>query len=50
MLSCERAEEPVFFSVGKNEDFYIRSGPSSLRLSMSKMYRYLEQRKPYMPR
>ena len=43
--SCEKVIDPVFLTVGKNEDFYIRSGPSSIRLSMSKMVKYLEQRK-----
>jgi hypothetical protein len=44
-VSCARAQEPVFLVMGKNEDFYIRSGPSSIRLPMSKMVRYLKQRK-----
>jgi hypothetical protein len=45
MLTCERTRTPVFFTMGKNEDFYIRSGPSSVRLSMSRMVKYLDQRK-----
>jgi hypothetical protein len=45
MLTCESAQAPVFFSMGKKEDFYIRSGPSSVRLSMSQMVKYLEQKK-----
>jgi hypothetical protein len=44
-ITCARAREPVFLTVGKNEDFYIRSGPSSIRLPMSKMMRYLKQRR-----
>lgn len=44
-ITCGPAENPVFLAVGKNEDFYIRSGPSSTRLSMSQMVRYLEQRR-----
>lgn len=44
MLSCQKASSPVFFNMGKNEDFYIRSGPSSIKLSMSKMVKYLEGR------
>ena len=46
VITCEKALDPVFLKVGKNEDFYIRSGPSSVRLSMSQMVKYLEQRKP----
>ena len=44
VIECERVRKPVFLSVGKNEDFYVRSGPSSLKLSMSQMVKYLEQR------
>ncbi|MGD8520560.1 MAG: ATP-binding protein [Desulfobacterales bacterium] len=45
IITCEKAADPVFLKVGKNEDFFIRSGPSSIRLSMSKMVKYLQQRK-----
>lgn len=45
VIACEKVTDPVFLAVGKNEDFFIRSGPSSIRLSMSKMVRYLQQRK-----
>ena len=45
VITCEKAVDPVFLKVGKNEDFFIRSGPSSVRLSMSQMVKYLEQRK-----
>ena len=44
VIECERVRKPVFLSIGKNEDFYVRSGPSSLKLSMSQMVKYLEQR------
>ncbi len=44
VVACEKAADPVFLKVGKNEDFFIRSGPSSIRLSMSQMIKYLEQR------
>jgi hypothetical protein len=44
VITCEKATDPVFLKVGKNEDFFIRSGPSSIRLSMSKMVQYLKQR------
>jgi len=45
VITCEKVTDPVFLAVGKNEDFFIRSGPSSIRLSMSKMVKYLQQRK-----
>ncbi|MBU1140840.1 MAG: ATP-binding protein, partial [Proteobacteria bacterium] len=41
IIECERVRRPVFLSVGKNEDFFIRSGPSSMKLSMSQMINYL---------
>lgn len=44
-LTCRKSEAPVFLKIGKNEDFFIRSGPSSTKLSMSQMVAYLEQRK-----
>ncbi len=44
VIECERVRKPVFLTMGKNEDFYVRSGPSSLKLSMSQMVKYLEQR------
>lgn len=44
-LTCRKAEVPVFLKIGRNEDFFIRSGPSSTKLSMSQMVIYLEQRR-----
>ncbi len=44
IIECERVRRPVFLSVGKNEDFFIRSGPSSTKLSMSQMVKYLSER------
>lgn len=43
-MECERVRKPVFMKVGKNEDFYIRSGPSSIKLSMSQLVKYLNER------
>ena len=45
VITCQKAADPVFLTVGKNEDFFIRSGPSSIKLSMSKMVKYMQQRK-----
>ena len=44
IIECERVRRPVFLSVGKNEDFIIRSGPSNTKLSMSQMIKYLAER------
>ncbi len=44
IIECERVRRPVFLSVGKNEDFFIRSGPSNTKLSMSQMIQYLGER------
>jgi schlafen family protein len=44
IVECERVRRPVFLSMGKQEDFYIRSGPSSMKLSMSQMVKYLGER------
>ena len=45
MITCEQAHSPAFLTMGKNEDFYVRSGPSSVKLSMSQVIKYLEHRK-----
>lgn len=44
-FGCERADAPVFLINKKDESFYVRSGPSSLSLSMRPMLKYLESRK-----
>ena len=44
-LTCRKSEHPIFLRVGQNESFFIRSGPSTTKLSMSKMVAYLNQRK-----
>ncbi len=44
-LTCRKSDQPVFLRIGQNEDFFIRSGPSTTKLSMSKMVAYLDQRK-----
>lgn len=43
VVECKQSPEPVFLTFGKNEDFYIRSGPSNTKLSPSKIISYLEQ-------
>ena len=44
VVECEPVRKPVFLRVGKNEDFYIRSGPASIKLTMSQMVKYLSDR------
>jgi hypothetical protein len=45
VINCSRANAPVFLKHGqKNEDFFIRSGPASLKLSVSQVLKYLQQR------
>ncbi len=44
-IECERSEKPVFLSHRNEEGFYIRSGPSSVKLPVSKVLQYLESRK-----
>jgi hypothetical protein len=43
MIDIQRAGEPVFLKIGKTEEFYIRSGPSSIKLSPSQMISYVFQ-------
>jgi predicted HTH transcriptional regulator len=45
VIECERADAPVFLINKKVESFYVRSGPSSLSLTMRQMLKYLESRK-----
>ena len=45
LIECERCDTPAFLIVGKQEEFYIRSGPGSRKLLPSKTLRYLESRK-----
>jgi predicted HTH transcriptional regulator len=45
VIECERVRRPVFLTVGKNEDFFVRSGPSSIKLTMSQMVDYLNERR-----
>ena len=45
VVDCQPAGKPVFLKVGKNEEFYIRSGPSNSKLTPSQMIRYIQQKK-----
>lgn len=42
MVECEKSPDPVFMRIGKNEEFYIRSGPSSVKLSPSQIVNFVQ--------
>lgn len=44
MIECQSAGSAVFLKIGKNEEFYVRSGPSSVKLSPSQMVSYLQKK------
>ncbi len=44
VIECERSNRPVFLYHKNNEEFYIRSGPASVKLSVSKVLNYVAQR------
>ncbi|NJN46046.1 MAG: ATP-binding protein [Candidatus Competibacteraceae bacterium] len=43
-MTCKKAAEPAFLLMGQNEEFYIRSGPSSIKLTSRQMLNYLRVR------
>ncbi|MDX2478782.1 MAG: ATP-binding protein, partial [Desulfuromusa sp.] len=45
MLECRPAGAAVFLKIGKNEEFYVRSGPSSTKLSPSQTLSYMAEKK-----
>ncbi len=45
MVECLKVADPVFLKIGKNEEFYIRSGPSSVKLSPSQIVNFVQQNK-----
>ncbi len=44
VVCCDRADGAVFLMIGKNEEFHIRSGPSSMKLTPRQMLHYLNTR------
>ena len=44
VIECERADRPAFLYHKKEEDYYIRSGPASVKLSISKVIKYIKNR------
>ena len=45
VVHCSRSSEPVFLKHGNKEAFYIRNGPSSDELPVSKALNYIKHRK-----
>ena len=41
MIECSPSKKPVFLKIGKNEEFYVRTGPSSVKLTPSQTISYL---------
>jgi len=44
VVRCERSKTPAFLSIGKEEEFFIRTGPGSRKLPPSKIVAYLQER------
>jgi hypothetical protein len=44
VVSCQPCADPVFLKTGKTETFYIRCGPSSDALPVSKVLNYIQSR------
>ncbi len=43
-IECERANRPAFLRNKNTEDFYIRSGPASVKLRVSEVLKYVRDR------
>ena len=44
VVSCSRSTEPAYLKTAKSEEFYIRNGPSSDALPVSKIMAYIHSR------
>jgi len=44
MIRCAPSNDPAFLKNNKEEDFYVRTGPASRKLSPSQILKYLEAR------
>jgi len=44
MIRCARSNDPAFLKNNKEENFYVRTGPASRKLSPSQILKYLEAR------
>ena len=45
VVHCSKTLDPAFLKVNKDEEFYIRSGPSNIRLTTGQVLRHLKSRK-----
>ena len=45
LIECQPSPSPVFLKIGKDEDFYVRIGPGSRKLSTSEVLAYVANRK-----
>ncbi len=45
LVQVRSSDRPVFLTVGGDEAFWVRSGPSNMKLSVSKALQYIETRK-----
>ncbi|MGD8666704.1 MAG: response regulator [Desulfobacterales bacterium] len=45
LIECQPSPSAAFLKIGKNEDFYVRVGPGSRRLSTSEVLSYMSKRK-----
>jgi len=43
-IICKKSDIPVFLKMGKNESFYVRSGPSSVELHGKDTLKYVDSR------
>lgn len=44
VVHCQKSRTPVYLSDGNEEQFYVRTGPSTVQLSMSQTQEYIEHR------
>ncbi len=43
-IDCDKSRKEVFLKDGDSEEFYVRAGPSSVRLDGSKLVSYIDQK------
>ena len=49
-FDCRPTATPVFFKEGKQEIFFVRSGPSSVELTGSDLINYIDNRRKSVKR
>jgi len=49
LIEVDKSPNPAFLHMKEDEDFFIRSGPSSVKLPVSKVLTYLQQREKSPP-